>query len=395
MLPSRDHSQKNQSFLVELYIPHKTATGLYKGNIFLKADGIDDVKIPVKLTVWDFTLPDSFSFNVELNAYNWQANDRDYFRLARVHRATLNVLPYLQEGKVKPGAAPQIKGVGADTKTVNWSAYDRRYSSLFNGSAFRDLPGGARPLSLQYLPFHENWPALFHKNIKFESTEKEYNEWLTDIALHAPPIEKAFSKSYEDAFVAVTRQFVEHFNKQGWNDTKMQFYLNNKRSFTKGKLGWWNLDEPQNTDDVLALRYFGLLFKKGVGKSHSSQFVFRCDISRPQFTRHLLDNICDQMYVSIVFFSKNNLCQQMMRRGMQFFQYGSANRINMSNLTAVLWPMRSYLYGAEGVLPWNSFEPGDFFRQPRSTALLISGKPIGLDTVVASLRLKADRKSVV
>jgi hypothetical protein len=394
-IPAEDNKisgQKNQSFLVEVYIPHDATPGEHAGSVTLKVKGIADKKIPVKLTVWDFELPDTLSFDVELNAYAWEACEKEYFRVAHFHRATLNVLPYNQIGEVKPGAAPVIEGAGAQLKAVDWQAYDSRYTSLFNGTAFDDLPRKGVPLPIQYLPMHENWPAGFIENLKYNPQETDYQKWVTEIALHAPPIENTFTKDYTDAFIQITRQFTSHFKDKGWNEIEMQYYLNNKSAFTKGKMGWWVLDEPMHTDDFLALRFYGLLFKSGLEESDKSQFVYRGDISRPQFMRNLLDDVFDCMYVSSSFFNKNNLCQKMMYRGIRFIQYGTSNRIRTTNLTAVLWPVRSYIYGADGVLPWNSFGKEDSFTQPRSTALLISGKPLGLDTIVASLRLKAMRR---
>ena len=41
---------------------------------------------------------------------------------------------------------------------LDWSAWDRRFGPLLDGSAFADLPRKGVPLECFYLPLHENWP---------------------------------------------------------------------------------------------------------------------------------------------------------------------------------------------------------------------------------------------
>lgn len=48
----------NQPVLVEIYVPKGTAAGIYTGTITVTATGQSQIRIPMTLTVWDFTIPD-------------------------------------------------------------------------------------------------------------------------------------------------------------------------------------------------------------------------------------------------------------------------------------------------------------------------------------------------
>src|SRR5262249_7397706 len=141
-----------------------------------------------------------------------------------------------------------------------------------------------------YLPLHENWPSPMEGN---------YNgDYWAD---------RALPKSYRDDFVAAARRFTEHLDAARWSDTFFLFFLNGKNNFKQK--GWsrgsspWLLDEPGNFQDFWALRYFGAAFHEGVqqargaGGAHA-KLVFRCDISRPEWQRDVLDGLLDYNVVS-------------------------------------------------------------------------------------------------
>ena len=69
-----------RSFHVELYVPHSAPAGTYRGTLTLSV-GTDRLRLPVSLTVWDFTLPDHLSFLPEMNCYDLPENERAYYVL--------------------------------------------------------------------------------------------------------------------------------------------------------------------------------------------------------------------------------------------------------------------------------------------------------------------------
>ena len=144
--------------------------------------------LDVSLHVWDFTLPDYLSFLPEMNCYGLPANERDYYRLAHLHRTVLNRVPYHHSGDVDEGCAPVWDG-----KRLDWTAWDKRFGPYFDGSAFADLPRKGVPMECFYLPLFENWPTPMEGN---------YNgDYWAD---------RAFPASYRKNFVEVSRQFAEH-----------------------------------------------------------------------------------------------------------------------------------------------------------------------------------------
>src|SRR5262249_12473129 len=81
--------QTSQSLHVEIYVPHDANPGEHAGKLALKS-GSDTLEFGVRLTVWDFTLPDHLSFLPEMNCYDLPADERSYYRLSHKHRTVLN-----------------------------------------------------------------------------------------------------------------------------------------------------------------------------------------------------------------------------------------------------------------------------------------------------------------
>lgn len=393
-IPDPDNNvpgQRNQSLIVDVWIPKDAPAGAYKGTLTVSAAGVSPVEVPVQLDVWPIQLPDKLSFNCELNAYSSAAMTKDYsyFRMAHAHRATLNVLPYSQNGSLKPQFEVPLAGQGDAMHVTDWTRYDSYYAPLLDGTAFKDMPGAGVPLATQYLPFNTAWPLNFRKYYSFKSTD------MHEHALTAGPIESMIDKAYERGVQAVYKDWAEHFRRKGWTRTQMEFFLNDKQYFTKGTLGFWALDEPQYRDDFLALRYWGNLFKTAVADQQGTQFIFRADVSRPHMQRDWFDGLMDiEVVGSGAFFGKNRCREDLIRRGLHFYPYGALNPIRDSNLNAEAWPVSIYLLGGEGVIPWDNIGRPENIRKPEQTAVLVPpppGSPEGT-AVVASVRLKAFRR---
>jgi len=367
--------QKSGSLHCEVYVPHDTPAGTHTGKLILQA-GEQRLELKVLLQVWNFTLPDSLSFLPEMNCYGLPENERDYYRLAHVHRTVLNRVPYSQSGNVHSGCAPEWDG-----KQLDWTAWDKRFGPLLDGSAFADLPRKSVPIDCLYLPLHENWPTKIDPN---------YNGsyWA----------DRAFKAGYRDAFVSVSRGFAEHCTARGWQDTLFHCFFNGKVNFKQN--GWsrgscpWLLDEPANFQDFWALRYFGAAFHEGVRQTNSkAKMVFRCDISRPEWQRTSLDGLLDynvvagsmRTYRRLVFDRKEAESQLVI-------EYGGANPLTEANMQAVGWSIDAWSMGADGVLPWQVLGRDDSWKKADAEALFYPGKPAGEAGPVPSVRLKAFRR---
>jgi len=373
-----DHiaGQTRTSLLCEVYVPHSARAGAHRGTLILKADG-GSLELDVLLWVWDFTLLDYLSFLPEMNCYGLPENERDYYRLAHVHRTLLNRLPYSQNGRVKDGCAPKW-----EKGRLDWSEWDDRFGPYLNGTAFADLPRKGVPLEVFYLPLHENWPTEIDPN---------YNgDYWAD---------RAFRSGYRAAFVEAARQIAEHFTHQGWHDTLFQCYLNNKVNFKSR--GWsrgsspWLLDEPSNFQDYWALRYFGEAFHEGLAKAGGkARFVYRCDISRPQWQRGSLDHVLDYNVVNGRVFRRYT--RIVLDRKREFRQivvdYGTTNGIEKSNMQPVGWSLDSWTLGSDGIVPWQTIGRHESWQEADELSLFYPGSFLGQHEPIPSIRLKAYRR---
>lgn len=363
--------------LGEVYVPHEAVAGVHHGVLDLSVEG-RSVRIRVALTVWDFTLPDYLSFIPQMNCYGLPDPpvEKSYYRLAHVHRTCLNRLAYNWRGQVRQGCAPKWDG-----KQFDWRRYDRRYGPLLDGSAFSDLPRQGVPVDAFYLPINENWPMDIHRAFKG-------SYW----------VEEAFHPRYREGFVQACRRFAQHFQQRGWHDTFFEFYLNNKVFFKRS--GWssgsapWIFDEPVNTQDFWALRWYGRAFHEGVTPARGQvKMAFRCDISRPQWQRGLLDHVLD---VNVVSGAMRRYRRMVMDRktqaGQVVYEYGGSNPITRSNVQPAAWCVDAWCLGADGVLPWQTVGKNRSWKQADTLSLFYPGQAVGLNGAVPSVRLKAYRR---
>jgi hypothetical protein len=397
---------KNQSLHVELYVPHGLAAGEYRGTLSLTVRGsavgqAQALALPVVLKVWDFTLPDHLSFLPEMNCYGLPDNERDYYRLAHRHRTVLNRVPYSQRGEMADGCAPRWD---PRRQELDWSAWDRRFGPLLDGSAFADLPRKGVPVECFYLPLHENWPTPMngHYNGDF---------WA----------DRAFSESYHRSFVAAARQIAAHVQAKGWTETLFQGFLNNKvdfkaRGWTRGSSPWL-LDEPANFQDYWALHYFARAFHEGTNQALASRtatasakpkLVFRADISRPQWRRDTLDGLLDYHVVGSAMRTYPRLVFERKRaQGEIVLEYGSTNPVEGSNLQPVGWCLDTWSLGGDGIIPWQTVGNADSWERADELSLFYPGRAragagarggpnrsgaAGVPPPVPSIRLKAYRR---
>ena len=361
------------SLLCEIYVPHDMPVGAHAGTLTLSC-GAQQLKLAVDLNVWDFALPDALDFIPEMNCYDLPANERDYYRLAHANRTIINRVPYSQRGMVADGCAPRWDG-----KSLDWAEWDKRFGPLLDGSAFSELPRKGVPLDIFYLPLNENWPSPMEGN---------YNGsyWA----------DQAFSPSYRQNFVEVSREFAEHFNQKKWDRTKFLGFFNGKNNYKEQ--GWshgsspWLLDEPSNFQDFWALHWFGQAFHEGIDPIRGrAQMLFRCDISRPQWQRDLLDDVLNYNVVGGAAFHQYH--RLVIDRKRQFHQtvipYGTTNDPADSNMQPVGWCLDSWTLEGDGVLPWQVIGSPESWKHGEATCLFYPGDLVGSKEPIPSIRLKA------
>ena len=362
--------------LCEVTVPRNAPAGTQRGTLRLQT-GTERLTIALDLHVWDFSLPDQLSFLPEMNCYGLPRNERDYYRMAHRHRTVLNRLPYSQNGTVKDGCAPTLRNGKWD-----WTAWDKRFGPLLDGSLFADLPRAGVPVDVFYLPLHENWPGAMSEH---------YNgDYWAD---------RAFTPEYREAFVRASQSFARHIEGKGWHTTLFHCYLNNKINFKQR--GWsrgsspWLLDEPANFQDYWALRWFALAFHEGIaGQAPNVGLLFRGDVSRPQWERDSLEGLMDYYVVGGKAFRKYGRMVRDRQRdfGLIVVDYGSTNDLTASNMQPVGWCLDSWTLGSDGVLPWQTIGRANSWTKADRLSLFYPGETIGRTGPVASVRLKAYRR---
>ncbi len=155
------------SVYCEIFVPANIESGEKFGTLRLSDSFGDSLALSIKLKVWDFSLPNELSFLPEMNCYSLPENERDYYRLAQVHRTYINRVPYSHRGNVGDGLAPIWD---EKTRVFDWQSWERRFGGYFDGSAFADLPRGTVPIEAFYLPLFENYPANIFEGFKGVNT---------------------------------------------------------------------------------------------------------------------------------------------------------------------------------------------------------------------------------
>jgi len=386
-------AQRNQGVYVDVYVPKAAPAGVYEGTATV-AVGEAKVSLPVSLEVLDFALPDELCFWPQLNTYSLSMPEaHDFYRLAHQHRSVLFYRRW----------TPKLAGAGKDIRVI-WDEYDRRVGPLLSGEAFRNCRRAGVPIEAVSLPYFDSWPTeLTTKTYNYRGYWPKKGDDRTGLVAHymtAPYIGDALSRSYKDAFTAVQRQFIEHFKATGWNRTEMQciFVGKNTHRINFGVNMWWTTDEPYHWDDWLALQFFGRLWQSGLRPGEKRQWVFRADISRPQWQGRVLDGVVDVVHFGTGSSSSAAMirrCRRLARQApLSLRTYGSANRDSSSNLGSVVWIVAAYLNGSRAALPWQAMgndkalDAGD--PPGGGNALLAPGGRFGAGPV-ADMRLKAFR----
>ncbi|MBM3746901.1 MAG: DUF4091 domain-containing protein, partial [Acidobacteria bacterium] len=254
-----------------------------------------------------------------------------------------------------------------------------------------------------YLPFFENWPGDLRRSYRHNidrvaATEEEYREIITRHALEASPVEEAFSRDYQERYVAVVGRFAGHLRERGWTNTRFQVYFNNKYYYKRPSQGgrgvsWWLLDEPNHRDDVRAISFLASLTRRGLEPYPDVPIILRTDISRVEWIRDLLAGQIDLNCISRRFFEKNRyLMDDRTRFGRDIWNYASTNHPRESNLAMRAWCWRVWLHGGEGLVPWNTVRGAESWERAEPLTVFYPGSKFGLAEPFASIRLKAYRR---
>ncbi len=414
--PAADNAvegQKLQAVTVDLHVPTDAKAGDYAGTVTLAAAG-EQVKLKLKVKVYDVALPEAVFFNPELNCYGGpgragSAQFKDSFRLAHYHRCTINRVPYNQRGNVHGDWVPRI---AADGHVTDWSDFDRNLGGLLDGSWFAGNPRAGVPVPTLYLPLFEGWPKNFRKHYHpgdgAGANARDANAKLRHDAL-AKPIDQAMDTGFKNAWVNCTRDFVKHATQKKWSRTIFQCYLNNKPNY-----GYtlWTLDEPFEYLDWAALNFFARLYKRALAdpqvytpawhrayfrkglagmKRPRATFLFRGDISRLAWQGSVSDGLMNIIYLGGGGLGYPRIVRDTKRRAPTImYAYGSCNDPARSNWESAAWCLKAYTNYCDGVLPWQSLGGKGSMQKLNKNGLIIHAGDHG--HAVGSFRVHALRR---
>jgi len=316
----------NQAVWVDLVVAENTSPGEYSGTLTVKSSEGSDSVINIRLEVYGFALPSFPNYDYEFNHYggsfhnNWPEGkpsseeeflefERNAYRLCHKNRVRFNIVPYLQNaepaGWLKSSMMPKLEGAGSSIHVSDWSAWDKRFGQYIDGSAYRGLPRSGVPDSQWMLPFSHRFPSDY--NVKWDADPTDYPFW------RKVPV-------YETEIMTIQKEFEEHINQRGWTKPLFHVFYNEKGrdNFTgkipdgDNKLEWY-LDEPVQTLDYEALKYYSRMFHSsfkniirqpgelgdkelvlnGFPSPDKARFVFRVDIGRQTGIDDNLDGYVD------------------------------------------------------------------------------------------------------
>jgi hypothetical protein len=402
--------QRVQGFWIDLYVPHKTKGGLYKGKVTVSADGRVAGELELQLEVLPWELPDETSFIMELNTYHsafaarpsfsaelgserHYAIERAFYKMAQEHRCTLSVFPGWASTRqkavgqtVEKFMVPPLEGKGKDIKVADWAAWDKRYEPYFTGQAFADCARKAVPLTHFYLPFSLGWPSQF-------------NQYYED------------RQAYEAEWTSIFKQFADHIAAKGWKRTQFQLFLNGKKQFGEP----WNTDEPKDKDEYDALRYYGQLMIKTIGerKDRQANIRYRVDIGTYRTAKDQLDGIVDLRVVNYevtpqAFWSDmaSGMLDTRQRLGDEWWHYAKDDvrmrhtRMDWSLVSPILygwsgWDLKTQGYCLWQCMDWHKDDPFNKHGAIWSyVAMWYPGEKLGIDGPIASMRLKGFRRGL-
>ncbi len=401
-IPAGDNAipgQRAGVVVLDLVAPPNAKAAVHRGVVTASARGVAPVKIPLSLRVFGAQIPAEIHFNPELNCYGGPTAGTEPFfemhRLAHYHRCSVNRVTHSHNGRWKEDAAPRLDPGG---RVTDWSAYDRAWGPLLDGSAFKDNPRASVPVACLYLPHHENWP-LPMKEWYDVGVSTEGPNWKALHDLRAWPPEEAFNPHYRQTMVSSVAEFVEHFETRGWNKTVMQFFQNNKHQYGKeGMTGTaWMMDEPNEYLDWHALAFYSRLLHEGLRGARTVRFQYRGDVSRPMWQGTLMDGLMELLYANSQQFAMGPLMRDFKRRSpMKLICYGACNPPERSNHETTAWCLKSYVSECDGVVPWQSLGGDDAFDRGDppggGNALIVDGsKRFGV-SAIASFRVFALRQ---
>jgi hypothetical protein len=376
--------QKSQAFWVDIYVPKSAQAGLYRGKVQVLARKFKK-ELNLQLQVNNFSLSDKFYLAADLNNYGGISlrgpeTKLRYYQMAQKHRLTVSELYF----------APKVEGEGRQMHAL-WEDYDRDIAKYLTGEAFTSKHGYVGP--------GEGMP-LVHMILPFEVLEG-----------HAWPMDGKYAETdrYNQALIAMFRDFEKHFHDKSWTKTKLIVF-------------YQGMDEPKTERAFDQIHYYGDLLKLSKTRTLKyrtdlnqlntiGQFIDKWDTSK---IIRLLGDVVD-IWCCTGDFRRTNFDVLLPRCGPPHYEEAwfyqnrepsvGAVHIDEEGIGFRTWPWIAWKYGLQGCVYWeimyygqskNPWLDPDSTTDPGKTLngtgyLCYPAKP-GVPEPIPSIRLKSFRR---
>ncbi len=197
-LPDFNNHVDNQHSLVvwvDQYIPYdgeSAKPGNYRSTVLVTV-GNETKRIPVNLTVWNFSIPNENKLRASLQHEGFISgkSEREELELYQLFKRN-------RIGLMDPTYKPELK-IGKNGKiSLNWSAFDHRLKKYFTGAAFTKAygydygPGYGEPVETFILPFNVHgkhggagWPDIGNPELERNpENSRVYREVVREVRNH-------------------------------------------------------------------------------------------------------------------------------------------------------------------------------------------------------------------
>jgi hypothetical protein len=196
---------RNQPLWFDVYVPPAARPGIYEGQVHILISGKVEIGIPLRLEVWNFTLPSTSSLPTAFGFSGLSAlrqhfgkytSDKDLFDITTLYEKAGLAHRITIDGS--SGVQPAVSAANGKVH-INWDDYDRQVGPFMDGRVF----SANQPL---------------------------YGARATAIAQHTLALLKR-----PDEQIQFWRQVAEHFRQKGWIDRLFNYLWDepNKNEFAR------------------------------------------------------------------------------------------------------------------------------------------------------------------
>ena len=163
---------QHQALWLDVFVPKDTPAGVYQGACKVSAKGAQTAEIPVRVTVWDFALPDGPTHENHFGGFSYVAR---YHGLAadseEFHVLEDRYIEMMAAHRINPPLPRRLRpSIGEDGTAVFSDELDQRLTEFVARyhvtnidvprAPFRDMPGADRAKALNY---YRSWYAYLEK----------------------------------------------------------------------------------------------------------------------------------------------------------------------------------------------------------------------------------------